>query len=246
MIFPKINLHIHSTYSDGKNSIRDIVEKSFKLGLDCICITDHFTNSWKAKVIPSLDSKEKIENYLNEISDIQQELKSQPNKLVLLKGIEIDITSSYEYITKMLNPELFDIILFEYLENFEGIRFVKNILLNWQQQSVKLTDFCLFGLAHFDPSYFEYHSVRILIDFLKEWNIFYEFNSSYPQYYSQRYRNFFNAIKTAEIMVSIGCDSHDLTSLDNIQEPLEMIQFYNLESNFKRFIKTLEDKKAIK
>ena len=61
MTFPKINLHIHSIYSDGNNSIREIVDKAIKLGLDYICITDHFTNSWKANVIPNLDTKDKIE-----------------------------------------------------------------------------------------------------------------------------------------------------------------------------------------
>ncbi len=48
MPFPKINLHIHSNYSDGKQTINQIVDKAIKLELDYIAITDHFTNSWKA------------------------------------------------------------------------------------------------------------------------------------------------------------------------------------------------------
>ncbi len=49
MSLPKLNLHIHTTYSDGKNTINQIVKTAIKLGLDYICITDHFSNSWKSK-----------------------------------------------------------------------------------------------------------------------------------------------------------------------------------------------------
>jgi predicted metal-dependent phosphoesterase TrpH len=59
MKVPKFNLHIHSIYSDGKNTIKKIVEKSLKLELEYIAITDHFTDSWKARVINTLDSKKK-------------------------------------------------------------------------------------------------------------------------------------------------------------------------------------------
>ena len=240
MTFPKINLHIHSLYSDGKNSIRDIVEKALNLGLNYICITDHFTNSWKANVIPNLNTKAKIEKYITELSDLQQELIDYGGQLTLLKGIEIDISSSYDYITKMIVPKNFDIILFEYLENVEGIGFVKNILLNWEQRYGKIYEECLFGLAHLDPSFFEYSSLGTLISFLKRYDIYFEFNSSYPEFYSQRYKFFFKELKTNDILVSIGCDSHDLSTLANFHEPLQRIQIYDLELNFAKFIKKLE------
>jgi len=54
MSLPKLNLHIHTTYSDGKNTINQIVKTAIKLGLDYICITDHFSNSWKSKLYPHL------------------------------------------------------------------------------------------------------------------------------------------------------------------------------------------------
>ena len=56
MSLPKLNLHIHTTYSDGKNSINQIVKTAIKLGLDYICITDHFSNSWKSKIIHTLNN----------------------------------------------------------------------------------------------------------------------------------------------------------------------------------------------
>ena len=99
MQFPKLNLHIHSDYSDGKQSIRQIVEKSLKLDLDYIAITDHFTNSWKAWV-STLKNKELITKYLEELSICQDYLKSQNKLLTLLKGIEIDLASTEQFIKK--------------------------------------------------------------------------------------------------------------------------------------------------
>ena len=80
MAFPKINLHIHSNFSDGNNSIKKIVVKSIKLGLDYIAITDHFSNSWKAGIISTLSSNEKISRYLEEIRDCQEFLKTSKKK----------------------------------------------------------------------------------------------------------------------------------------------------------------------
>ncbi len=38
-----IDLHIHSTYSDGKNTIKEILQKANEKHLSCISITDHNT-----------------------------------------------------------------------------------------------------------------------------------------------------------------------------------------------------------
>jgi len=41
----KADLHIHSTFSDGSDSIEEIIAKAENKGLDCIAITDHDTMS---------------------------------------------------------------------------------------------------------------------------------------------------------------------------------------------------------
>ena len=104
MNYTKINLHCHSNYSDGKKSINQIVVKALKIGLDYLAITDHFTNSWKSRVIPTLNSFEKIDNYLEEISNCQHYLKLHSKNLQLYKGIEIDLGSSDQFIKHLINP----------------------------------------------------------------------------------------------------------------------------------------------
>jgi len=239
MVIPKINLHIHSTYSDGKNTIDQIVKKAIDYELRYIAITDHFTNSWKAKVIPNLNSIVKIDNYLEDLSEQQYYLKQKNTDLRLLKGIEIDISSSENYILSLINPYKFDILLFEYLENPEGIAFIKNVILNWKKLYKSERKFPILGLAHFDPSFFIYGSLNILISFLKEFNIYFEFNSSYPQYYSVKFQDFFIELGKNNIMVAIGCDSHNLVSLNDIEELVNIIRKYGLIDNLLALINKL-------
>ncbi len=241
MELPKLNLHIHSIYSDGRNTIEQIVKKALKTGLDYICITDHFTDSWKADLIPNLNNLDKIKRYLEEISQFKEFLKKENKNLTLFKGVEIDISSSETYIINNISPNKFDLILFEYLESFEGIAFVKRILEYWKKENYE--EFPLIGLAHFDPSFFIIRGLDTLIEFLKQYDIIVEFNSSYPQFYSRKHEIFYNKLKDSGIKVSIGCDSHHISSLRDIESPYKMIEFYNLEENLKDLIDSLEFKR---
>lgn len=62
----KFDFHIHSYYSDGVNSPREIVEQAKKIGLSGIAITDH-----------------------NEIKGALEALKFQDDRLMIIPGIEI-------------------------------------------------------------------------------------------------------------------------------------------------------------
>ncbi len=239
--FPKLNLHIHSTYSDGRNSIEQIVRSVIETDLDYICIADHFTNSWKADLIPNLNNLDKIKRYLEELTEFKDFLLNENKKLTLFSGVEIDLGSSEKFIIDNIVPNKFDLILFEYLESFEGIAFVKKILNYWKKKYHD--DFPLIGLAHFDPSFFIIRGTEVLLEFLKEYDIIIEFNSSYPQFYSPKYDIFFNKLKEKGIKVSIGCDSHQIASLEDIENPYKMIEFYDLKENLEALIESLEIKK---
>ncbi|NVM35401.1 MAG: PHP domain-containing protein [Candidatus Lokiarchaeota archaeon] len=242
MPFPKINLHIHSNYSDGKQSINHIVEKAIKLDLNYIAITDHFTNSWKAWV-STLNNYETISKYLEEISSYQRYLINNDKHLTLLKGIEVDLASSEQFIKDFIQLDKYDLVLFEYLQSYDTVAFLKNIINYWKKKITKLSDLPILGLAHFDPSYFVHGNLDTLMNFLKEYNIYFEFNSSYPSYYSPRYTSFFEKLEEYKIPVAIGCDSHRRSNLNDIEEPFEMIKYYNLEKNLEILLKTLKSKK---
>jgi len=44
-------------------------------------------------------------------------------------------------------------------------------------------------------------------------------------------------------MVSIGCDSHHLSNLKDVEGAYEAIKYYNLEDNLKNLINSLEMRK---
>lgn len=162
-----MNLHIHSNYSDGRQTIRKIVERAIKLELDYIAITDHFTNSWKAWV-STLNKYEAISAYLEEISNCQKYLTKSNKHLILLKGIEVDLASSEQFIRKYIQINKFDLILFEYLQSYESIAFIKNIIYYWKKKKTEFDIFPVLGLAHFDPSYFLTGNLDTLMSFLKK------------------------------------------------------------------------------
>ena len=238
MSFPEINLHIHSNYSDGKNNIQQIVRRALELGLDYIAITDHFTNSWKAWV-STLKDTEIISIYFEELSNCQKFLKKNNHSLKLIKGLEIDLGSSENFIKKCIDISKVDLILFEYLQDIETLAFIKNLINYWKNSLLDTSNLPLLGLAHFDPSHFLHGGLDILINFLKENHIYFEFNPRYSEFYSTRNFLFFEKVKENLVPVAIGCDSHTLHNLNDTKEPLEMISYYNLENNFQILLESL-------
>jgi histidinol phosphatase-like PHP family hydrolase len=132
--------------------------------------------------------------------------------------------------------------LFEYLETPEGLAFISEIIKYWKKKVTNQSDFPILGLAHFDPSHFIYGDVSILIEFLKDYNIYFEFNTSYSEYYSRKFDVFFKLIKEKNIPVAVGSDAHSSKELVYIDEAYEVIKIYDLESNFKLLLNSLYKK----
>lgn len=103
MFAPKYDLHIHSSYSDGRDGVEDIVRRADSLHLEMIAITDHF---W-----PSLGSrrggKNTIENRRLEIKTARVDHPS----LTILDGAEVDIQSNGSLAPVAGGLEQFDIVL---------------------------------------------------------------------------------------------------------------------------------------
>lgn len=77
------DLHTHSTYTDGRSSIEDMVRKACANGLDYIAVTDH---SRRIAMSHGLDPK-RLREQAREIEN----LRKQFNDISILRGIEVDI-----------------------------------------------------------------------------------------------------------------------------------------------------------
>ncbi len=77
------DLHMHTTASDGKASIREMAEAAKELGYQYIAITDH---SKRVSMANGLDAK-RLRAHWNEI----EKVRGQVSGIEILKGIECDI-----------------------------------------------------------------------------------------------------------------------------------------------------------
>lgn len=78
------DLQIQTNWSDGQNSIEEMVEEAIRLGLEYICITDH-TKS--LSVAGGLDE----ERILKQFEEIDRLNKKYRGKITVLKGAEVNI-----------------------------------------------------------------------------------------------------------------------------------------------------------
>ena len=93
----KGDLHMHTTYSDGADSIEEMVKKAIERGYEYIAITDH---SKRLLVANGLDEKRLLEQ-LDEI----EKLREKYPQIKILKGAEVDILEdgSLDFDDEILN-----------------------------------------------------------------------------------------------------------------------------------------------
>ena len=92
------DLHVHTTYSDGKSTPEEVVLSAIKKGLSILGFSDHSYTAFDEKYCIK---KEKISDYISEISALKEKYKTQ---IEILCGIEQDYFSG--------NPEFeFDFII---------------------------------------------------------------------------------------------------------------------------------------
>jgi DNA polymerase (family 10) len=83
----KGSLHNHSTWSDGRCSLRDIAEYMDDLGCEYWAITDHSKSSVQARGL----QPERLREQLVEIRELNSKLEQEGRGIRLLTGTEVDI-----------------------------------------------------------------------------------------------------------------------------------------------------------
>ncbi|MGE3800173.1 MAG: DNA polymerase/3'-5' exonuclease PolX [Candidatus Kapaibacterium sp.] len=78
-------LHVHSTWSDGRNSIEELAEQAEKLGYQYLLMCDHSKAAFYANGL----NEARLEAQGKEIDEVNK--KYDPNQFRVLKGIECDI-----------------------------------------------------------------------------------------------------------------------------------------------------------
>ncbi len=86
----KQNLHTHSTYCDGKHTVREVVEKAIGKGFDSIGFSGHsymyYSNAYGMK-------PDATEEYIREVNRLKEEYK---DRIKIFLGLEYDIYSDID------------------------------------------------------------------------------------------------------------------------------------------------------
>tara|TARA_R110000868_G_scaffold235273_6_gene489065 strand:+ start:3053 stop:4810 length:1758 start_codon:yes stop_codon:yes gene_type:complete len=100
-------IHAHSTWSDGKFSIKEMAEACIERGYEYLGISDHSKTAAYAGGL----SVEEVKQQWEEIDQLNEEFKSAGTNFVIFKGIESDILAdgSLDYDDEIL--EGFDFIV---------------------------------------------------------------------------------------------------------------------------------------
>lgn len=77
------DLHTHSTWSDGGNTIADMVSAAKQLGYDYLAITDHSERAWSSRTLAASD----VSKQRDEIEAIRARVRG----IDVLHGVEVDI-----------------------------------------------------------------------------------------------------------------------------------------------------------
>ncbi|MBX3378755.1 MAG: PHP domain-containing protein [Phycisphaeraceae bacterium] len=83
----KCDLHAHTTDSDGRMSMRELVENALKRGFHTIAVTDHS----KSSAIANGLSPERLRDQIKTIRALNKALKSEGLDIRVLAGSEVDI-----------------------------------------------------------------------------------------------------------------------------------------------------------
>ena len=215
-----INLHTHSTFSDGWFSPQEIVAKAAEGGLTHIAITDHFETMKVRRCL----SRENLEEYIALVKNLD---RKYDGGLRVLAGVEIDTnpdrTPLFDLPIDLLNK--LDLVLFEYVndDHMGGSQLRE---LDQLLSEIKVP--C--GLVHTDiERVFCGISPPQVADLLSSYGLFVEVNlaSIYARegvpYYEcaeRHYREFRNKVK-----VSIGTDVHRaLNEVANVGKGYEFVE----------------------
>lgn len=202
----KADLHIHSKWSDGGNSISEVAEAARRKGYEYIAICDH---SQSLKIAGGL-SKQELSRQMAEIRVLNKKLKD----FRILSGTEVDIDSegNLDYNDELLKE--LDIVVAAIHTGFKQSRGVltKRIVRACQNKNVDIIAHPTGRLMGVRDAYTI--DLDEIMKVAKERGTFLEINT-YPQRFDL---NDIHCRKAKEMGVelAIGTDAHTLSQLDTM------------------------------
>ncbi|MBM3118580.1 MAG: PHP domain-containing protein [Chloroflexi bacterium] len=197
----QMDLHVHTTYSDGNSELRAVVDKAIALGIKDLGITDHYGDlEWY-----SITSITQLDEYIAELTGLKQ--LYQP-KINIWIGLEMSILNGLPFL--QLNK--LDYALFEDVEM--GPRL--SHLVSQVKPQLKIP----VGIAHAQVIFLEKSA-----DILEKEKIFIELNTHYPDRYRSNWaRSIWHKLASRDIRLSVGSDAHDTKRIGDTGDAIRFME----------------------
>ncbi|MCC2684658.1 MAG: polymerase/3-5 exonuclease PolX [Paenibacillaceae bacterium] len=132
-----MDLHMHSNYSDGKNTPEEMIEAAIGIGYEAIALTDHvwITSSWVPAYAAHLQSlKQKYRNDIRIFSGVEAKVTS-------LAG-DIDADPSFDGLVDLVLGSMHRIPKADgYFSKSEQDRYSKKVIIeNWLEAFIRLLE----------------------------------------------------------------------------------------------------------
>jgi DNA polymerase (family 10) len=223
-------IHAHSTYSDGKFSIKEMAQACIERGYEYLGITDHSQTAAYAGGL----SVDEIKHQWNEINQLNEELANRGIDFHIFKGIESDILSdgSLDYEDTIL--EGFDFVI---ASVHNGLDMPREKMMTRFQNAIKNPYTRIVGhptgrlLLQRDGSDLDMHE---LIELAAEYNTAIEINAN-PRRLDLDWRHG-NKAKEVGLMSSINPDAHSKKGIDHIHYGVQIARKGKFEK--KRILNT--------
>jgi DNA polymerase (family 10) len=203
--------HIHSSFSDGSTSIRDIVERAIKLRLETIAIIDHF---W-----PSLGSKRAGIGLIKERQEVIETIRGEYPQIRILQGAEVDINSDGTMAPVAGGLDQFDLVI--------GSVHWGSDSRHWASAVARAADNERFEiLGHWNgylSSYRPEHGI-LVADALARKDIAVELSARYEL----RFEDFLTMAKDKGCMFTLGSDSHHISEIGRLKDQMQLADALDL------------------
>jgi DNA polymerase (family X) len=204
-------VHCHTTYSDGKHSLEEMVRAAESMGMQYITITDHSPTAFYAGGL-KLD---KLKRQWEEIDEVQEKVKIR-----ILRGTESDIVADgkLDYPDRIL--EKFDVIVASIHSRYkmDSKKMTERIVTAMRQPVFKIWGHALGRLIQRRPA-FECDVERIL-DVIAESKAAVEINGD--PYRLDLEPRWVREARKRKIKFVISVDAHSMGALNNLQFGVSM------------------------
>ena len=203
----KGDLHMHTEYTDGRNSLREMAMAAKKRGLQYLAITEH---SDRLKIAGGLDPPQLLQQ-MEEIDSLNESLEG----ITLLKGIEVEILEDGRL-------DLADSVLGK-LDLVVGT-IHNQLALPLEKQTERI----LRGMDHPHFTFLAHPSGRLInerepiqvdmvrvINKARERGCFLELNSNIRRL--DLYDTYCRMAKEQGVLVAINSDAHNINALDHLR-----------------------------